>query len=144
MGKAAERQSYDWGLPQHLLQFPQELDGPSGCDVGPVEERQAAAVDGEGIVGEGVVCGAGTQSSAVKPTRYITKSPLCVALLSFSSFVVFFNSFVWSHWCILSVFNSAEVHSSKPAMSNVHTVLYIKYYAWRDFSLFLPSAWLLR
>lgn len=45
--------------PQYLLQFPQELDGPSGGDVGPVEEREAAAVDGEGVVGEGVICGAG-------------------------------------------------------------------------------------
>lgn len=78
-----ERQSYESWLPQHLLQFPQELDGPRGCDVGPVEERQAAAVDGEGVVGEGVVCGAGAQSSAIKPTPNSLKSLLSVSLLSF-------------------------------------------------------------
>lgn len=44
-------------IPQHLLQFPQELDGPRGRDVGPVEERETAPVDGEGVVGEGVICG---------------------------------------------------------------------------------------
>lgn len=78
-----ERQSYEPWLPQYLLQFPQELDGPRGRDVGPVEERQTAAVDGEGVVGEGVVCGAGAQSSAIKPTLHILKSLLCVSLLSF-------------------------------------------------------------
>lgn len=34
-------------FPQYLLQFPQELDGPCSRDVGPVEERETAAVDGE-------------------------------------------------------------------------------------------------
>lgn len=43
-------------IPQHLLQFPQELDGPRGRDVGPVEERETTPVDGEGVVGEGVIC----------------------------------------------------------------------------------------
>lgn len=43
-------------LPNYLLQFPQELDWPCSRDVGPVEEREAAAVDGEGIVGEGIIC----------------------------------------------------------------------------------------
>lgn len=71
-----ERQRYQPPLPQHLLQFPQELDGPGGCDVGPVEERQAAAVDREGVVGEGVVCGAGAQSSAVKATLHVLKPRL--------------------------------------------------------------------
>lgn len=31
-------------LPKYLLQFPEKLDGTSGADVGPVEEREAAAV----------------------------------------------------------------------------------------------------
>lgn len=86
VGKVTERRSYEWRLPQHLLQFPQELDGPSGCDVGPVEERQAAAVDGEGVVGDGVVCGAGAHSSTIKATLQTSSVYLCFhsrALLCF-------------------------------------------------------------
>lgn len=50
-------------IPQHLLQFPQELDGSRGRDVGPVEERETAAVDRQGVVGEGVICETGAQRS---------------------------------------------------------------------------------
>lgn len=65
------------GLPPHLLQFPQELDGPGGRDVGPVEEREAAAVDGEGVVGEGVVWrrgGGGTEENNQTPVSGRTGS----------------------------------------------------------------------
>lgn len=50
-------------IPQHLLQFPQELDGSRGRDVGPVEEGETAAVDRQGVVGEGVICETGAQRS---------------------------------------------------------------------------------
>lgn len=65
------------------------------------------------------------------PPKNLLSAYLCFQL-------VFSNSFVPSGWCAVPVSSSAEAHSSKPAMSNIHTVLYIKYYAWRDFSLSPP------
>jgi len=64
-------------FPQYLLQFPQELDGSRGGDVGPVEEREAAAVDGEGIVGERIICRAEEQNTTGGSVRsYVYMSVL--------------------------------------------------------------------
>lgn len=90
---------------QYLLQFPQELDGPCSRDVGPVEEREAAAVHGERIVRERVIWGEewiGTFKLPFRRISYIsfeslflganfqtvfTRQPWCLRIVCFSVFV---------------------------------------------------------
>lgn len=79
------------------------------------------------------------RAAPLKPhTRHGTSLFSVYLCFHFTALLVGFNSFVPSAWCVVPAFNSTEAHSSKPTMSNIHTVLYIKYYAWRDFSLSPP------